>query len=338
MKFELMKPSEVAWDDLDRFEDRNVFQTREWVDFLVDTQHGEPVVARLVEHGEVVGYFTGLIVKRFGVRILGSPFAGWATDYMGFNMVPGTSRVEGLKALETFAFRDLNCLHVEVSDRNLRREQGLENGFASVDDNWYESDLTPTEDEIFARMARTCKGNVGRAKRSGVVVEQAHDLQFASDYYQQLVEVFSRQHLVPTFAQDRIEKLIRHLLPTGHLLLLRARDPSGKCIATGIWVGMNKLASFWGNASLKSHQHLRPNQALHWYAMRYWKKQGMEFLAWGGGGYKEQYGGAPVVASRFMKSRFRMIQALRDGARRMMAWRQRTIGLLRSRSSSVESP
>src|SRR5258708_33969036 len=117
MKFELLDSSQVCWGKLDGFEDRLVFQTREWMEFLADTQRVTPVIAALREASTTVGYFSGLIFKRAGIRILGSPFPGWTTQHMGFNLLPNVRRGEALAALETLAFRDLKCLHVEVSDR-----------------------------------------------------------------------------------------------------------------------------------------------------------------------------------------------------------------------------
>ena len=62
---------------LDSFEDRIVFQTRPWLEFIAQTQNAKPMIAALREDDETVGYFTGLIVKKFGFTILGSPFPGW---------------------------------------------------------------------------------------------------------------------------------------------------------------------------------------------------------------------------------------------------------------------
>ena len=338
LEFELLDPRKISWAELDRLDDRTIFQTRAWIDFVAETQGAQPVLARLIKNGQTAAYFTGLIIHRLGIRILGSPFPGWTTSYMGFNMFGDTSGAECLAALQTFAFRDLRCMHVEVCDRNVHPEDALGSGYSRYDDISYEMDLTPSEDDILARMSRQCRGNMRKAERCGVQIEEARDIRFAEDYYRQLVEVFGRQNLVPTFNQKRVEKLIEHLLPTGNLLLLRARDPKGKCVATGLWVGMNRLAQFWGNASIRSHQHLRPNEALHWYAIRYWKNRGIKVLMWGGGEYKAKYGAAMSVDSRFSKSRFRMLQALRDGARRMFGWRQQTMAMIRPgryRSSSA---
>ena len=41
---------------------------------------------------------------------------------------------------------------------------------------------------------------------------------------------------------------------------------------------MNDRAFFWGNASWRSEQQWRPNELLHWYALRYWKARGVNTL------------------------------------------------------------
>ena len=84
------------------------------------TQQADPVVARVLRGDEQVGWFTGLVVRRFGIRILGSPFAGWMTGPMGFDLDPGVSRREAAQALIRFAFKDLRCLHLEVIDRQAK--------------------------------------------------------------------------------------------------------------------------------------------------------------------------------------------------------------------------
>ena len=116
--------------------------------------------------------------------------------------------------------------------------------------------------------AKSARYSIRKAAKLGVVVEEARDEQFADDYYAQLREVFAGQGLVPTYGKERTLLLMRHLLPTGNLLLLRARAPDGRCIATGIFLGMNRRAYFWGNASWRKDRHFCPNEALHWYAMQ----------------------------------------------------------------------
>lgn len=327
MNARLLDLAEVPWDLIDRFCDRNVYQTREWINFVTETQGARPVVAELRAGTQVTGYFTGLLVKRFGIRILGSPFPGWTTPYMGFNLVDGASRREALGAVERLAFGELKCLHMEVSDRHFALEWGKGLGFLPKTYSSYETDLRRSEEQIFAGMDSACRRCIRKAEKNGVIVQEAHDLEFADDYYDQLKHVFSNRRLIPPYTVERVRALIKHMLPTGRLLLLRALAPDGRCIATGIYPGFNKMAELWGNASYRSTQILRPNQALHWHAICYWKARGVEFLDWGGkGSYKEKYGPYAIAVPRFCKSRPRIFALMRDRAKTAVRLKQVLLG------------
>ena len=166
-------------------------------------------------------------------------------------------------------------------------------------------------------------------------MQEAHDLGFAEEYYEQLKDVFGKQTLAPTYGVERVRSLIRHLAPTGHLLLVRALSPEGRCIGTGIYPAFNKVAEFWGNASFRSTQILRPNETLHWYAMRYWKARGVEAFDWGGGGgYKEKYGPYPIAVPWFCKSRFKALGVLREQAKKAVRMKQVLLGRWRARTAS----
>jgi hypothetical protein len=327
MKCEIVSFEDADWKLLDSFADRTVFQTREWVRFVAETQNATPVLAQLTDGGRVAGYFTGLTFTRMGIKVLGSSFPGWTTPYMGFNLVPGALRVEALSALEQVVWNDLKCLHMEVSDPHFTVEDGEALGFKTSYYASYRTDLTKSEDELFQGMESACRRCVRKAEKSGVIIEEAHDAAFADEYYEQLKDVFAKQGLVPTYGVERVRALVRHMEPSGRVLLLRARDPEGKCIATGIFPGFNKIVEFWGNASFRSSQGFRPNEFMQWYLMRYWKKRGVQVYDWGGEGtYKEKYGCVAHRVPWFMKSRYQLMGKLRDGAKKIYRGKQRLMG------------
>jgi hypothetical protein len=304
---------EVDWNALDAFGDRSFTQRRPWLEFVASFTGGEVVVAELHRGAELVGYFNGVLFRRCGVPILGSPFRGWTTPYMGFNLAPGTPRLEALASVERFAFRELGCLHLEVTDRHFTAEEAGAAGYAHRPVRTLITDLSECEDRLLANMSSACRRAIRKAEKCGVVVEVAAPEGFADEYHAQLQDVFAKQDLRPTYSSARVGKLIEHVHPSGDLLLARVRDPAGRGIATGIFPGFGAFSFFWGNGSLREHQVLRPNEALHWFAMRYWKERGMRWHDWGGANaYKAKYGVVPFATVALRKSRYAVLRYARD--------------------------
>ena len=327
LRLEVLDRQAVDWDALDSFADRNVYQTREWISFVERTQQADPIIAAVKQDGDVVGYFAGLVVQRYGIRILGSPFRGWTTSYLGFNLREDVSRRAAVEALLPFAFGPLSCLHLELRDRQLGLEDVTGLGLAHKLNTIFEVDLRPSEDEIFAQMTSACRRCIRKAEKVGVTIEEASDLEFAGEHYAQLKDVFAKQSLVPPYTEERVVELIRHLEPTGRLLLLRARDPQGECIATGIFPAMNGTMYFWGGASWREHQILRPNEYLMWHAMRFWKQRGVEWCDLGGGAeYKRKYGPREIAVPFFRASRYRVLAGARQIAKRGVRLRLAALG------------
>ncbi len=314
LSIERLDLDECDWERMDAFADRVIFQTREWLEFVSRTQGAKPVVAAVRSDGETVGFFTGLIVRRVGIRVLGSPFPGWTTASMGFNLDPGVSRLEAAQALVPFAFGALRCLHLELTDRLLTVDDVRDSAFRVTPKVGLEVDLRGSEDEILARMTSACRRAIRRAAKVGVVVEEAAGEDFADEYHDQLVEVFARQDLQPSYDAERVRALIACLDPE-RLLLLRAIGPDGARIATAIFPAMNATAYFWGGASRREHQIHRPNEAIFWYAMRYWRSRGIAALDMGGGGdYKLRYGPREFTVPSLYTSRLPVLSRLRDVA------------------------
>lgn len=326
-----MSTDEVPWDELDRCPDRMVYQTRPWLEFIAETQNARPVILEVQQNNAAIGWFTGLVFRKLGVPIMGSPFPGWTTMYLGFTLLEQVPRSELISPLIEYVFEEMNCWHLEMMDRAVTEDdlEGLD-----VDvyrQETFEVDLTLPEDELYQNLSsKSCRYSIRKSKREGVTIEIAEDDQFARDYYDQLEDVFAKQDLVPTYPIERVTTLIDKLLPTGNLLLLRARGPDGTCIATGIFPGYNRLMQFWGGASWREYQNLCPNEPIVWYAMRYWKERGIEVFDMGGGSeYKRKYGGRRIYVPWIRVSRFGALEKGRNLARKMHSKAQKLKGRLR---------
>jgi len=324
---------EVPWSELDGRADRIVTQTLAWQDFLLETQQISPVAARVIDGDDTVGWFVAGIVRRGPIRVLGSPMRGWTTAGMGFNLDRGIDRTEALAALPSFAFDDLGCVHVEFADRSLTDDADVPEGFHIDHLRGYELSLVvdgspASDDSLLAGMTAHGRRDVRRGIRNGIEVELVDPLApgtFAEEYYAQVSEAFAKRGKVPTYPVGRVDALIRHLGPTGRLLLLRAHTATGEVAATGIFPGLaGSTAEFWMGASVRAHQHLLPNEVLMWTALRAWRDRGaVRFNFGGGGSYKAKYGGMPHTMPWVRRSRFEAVEAARQRAFELNRWRQR---------------
>lgn len=318
IRFERVAGPQVPWADLDGRPGRTVFQTQAWLDFLVETQRAEPVSARILDGGRSAGWFTGAIVRRAGVRMLGSPLKGWTTPAMGFDLPLSSDPTAVLEGLARFAFEDLGCIHLEVADRQLLDEAVAPARYVVGRLPGYELALTADE-TLLAGMTKGGRRDVRRALRNGIEVSEVDPLDpgaFATHYYAQVSEAFAKRDRRPTYPRERVEALVRHLGPTGRLLLLEARTPAGDLAATGIFPGMaGGTAEYWMGASWQRHQHLLPNEALMWHAIRAWRDRGAVRMNFGGGGsYKAKYGGSPHVLPWLRISRYGIVEQARTVA------------------------
>jgi hypothetical protein len=305
ISFKRIDVDDMPWDKLSAFSGANIFQTLPWINFLADVQGAEPVVAAIQSDGQVQGYFTGLIIRKFGLKILGSSFRDWHTYFMGFNLMPGVSYHEVLQAFPGFAFDELKCHYLEIVDANLKKDEweGLSYRIRKI--RMFALDLTKSEDELFADMKHACRCNIRAATKRGVVIEEATDPGFADEYYAQYQELMTGKSALPCYELDFVRQMIEQLLPTGNLLLLRARNHEGVCISTFTGLVFNKVAVGWGAASWQQYRGLYPNELIYWCTMKRVKAMGVEVLHLGAevGRFKEKFGAYEVQVPRLMKAK-----------------------------------
>jgi CelD/BcsL family acetyltransferase involved in cellulose biosynthesis len=328
----------VAWDAIvASHEDAEVYHTAAWLEFLAATQGAEPVIAVVSIDGRPVGYFVGAIVRRLGVRVLGSPLRGWGTQCMGFLLDDGVDRRAVADALIPFAFHELRCLHVELADRKLSKEHMEGSKYAVELGTSYSIDLTKSEDALLQAMQPKTRQKIRKALRGQLRVDDTTDAAFADEFHAFLTETFARQGIGPTYDVARVRQLIESLHGTGFLLVLRVRSPEGKVLAAGISVGGRRVAVSWGLAMDRSDDDLNPAQLLWWETIRHWRDRQVSLFDMGGGGeYKERYGPVETVTAHFLRSRWPILHVGRTAVRWLAHTRQVIAGTrIRLRSRRV---
>ncbi len=314
--FERIPFEAVDWAQAAQMGERNVFQTESWLNFLCTRQDLEPVIAAVREDGRLVGFFYGLIAEKFGLRILGSPFRGWTTYFMGFNLQPDVSRAAVLAALPEFVHNQLHCHYMEIIDPALRAEMLSGLPYRVEPLPWFMLDISPGEEALFAGMKHACRTNIRKAIKNGLVIEHAQAPGFADEYFAQYTDVMQRHALAPAFDCRTVRLMIEHMQPTGHLLLLRAKTQEGLSIATGLFLYLGETAVFWGAASWHDYQCLRPNEYLAWEGFKMLKSRGVRFVHLGGHAdqYKEKFGCYDAQMCRVMLANNSLLGRLIDFA------------------------
>jgi hypothetical protein len=194
-----------------------------------------------------------------------------------------------------------------------------------------EVDLSGSEQDVLARMHSRTRTYVRRAPRVGLCIEEVSDADFASEYYEQITDVFASSSLVPTFGIDRVRSLVENVLPSGQLLMLRVRDDDGHPIASLLTVGRNARATLWGLAWYRAAARLHPVEAVQWAAMARWRERGAVVYDLDGAMLaKEKFGGQPRTEAHLHHSRHPAFDLGRNVVRAAFYERQRLTGQLRS--------
>jgi len=289
------------WDEtIKAYDTKGLFHQSAWLRFLEETQNAGTLRFRITEGGVTVGYFAGLTVQKGPLKILGSPLPGWTTEFIGPVVNEGFDSGRFLDALDDKC-RELGVHHVEICSPYLSRDLMRQKGYGAMDSCTYVVPLFKDEDTMWANLFSKCRQNIRAGIRNRLRVETCDDPSFVDEYYAELVEVFARQKLVPSYSVERVRSLFKALHP-GNILALRVMNGK-RVIATGIFPYDERCAYMFGAASWRSFQRLYPNELLYWTAMVLLAKRGVPTLDMcGDGNFKPKFGASMVPVHKYFKS------------------------------------
>ena len=122
--FDSVELKNVVVDEYYNLPNKSIFTTIPWMNYLLeDNPGGEPIILRITEANVFQGYFTGMLIKKFGIRIVGSPFRGWSTCFMGLELIDGVDRSTVLPELKKYLVKKYHCSYIEIIDRQLKDDE-----------------------------------------------------------------------------------------------------------------------------------------------------------------------------------------------------------------------
>lgn len=319
--FVLINEKEIPWNDIEQCCDATIFKTKDWSEFLVNSQPLKPFVIEILKNNTIYGYFVSYRFIKFGLKIIGSPFEGWTTSYQGLSMKNKISREE-----RVFIYRGLcrfvlkHCVFIQFQDWNLDFED-INSHFKniSVNESYY-LDLSSDIESLYRSFKqKSCQYSIKKAQKLGVIVCEPNNLdEFADEYYNELLDVFAKQNLRPTYDAQRVKLMLRCLSPE-HRVLLEARHPdTNVVIATIIFVLHNGMAFYWGAASYREYQKLCPNELLMFEAIKQMKVKGVTLLEMEGiRSYKEKYNPVRYSKPKVMMAKYPILISMKNISKKL---------------------
>lgn len=272
-----------------------IYTTHFWVDFLIKETKGKPLLLKITCDG-VGCFFVGVIFKKMGLKLCGSPFEGWSTPYMGFLGIDKFDELQKaliIKATITYLLKKKHCFYVQICDWNIDVDFANKYKFKYELHDTYFLDISPTEDQLFASFKNDVRTNCRNfLKRGAFLVEEMPSEKFCDDYYKQLVKVFEKQKLKSFYSKEKIIRLLNSFSDNLDFIFCENvySPKENNSIATGIFFGFKKRCYFFGAASYSEYQILRPNEYVIWNAIKHWKSKGCsEFDMLGIRDYKKKF-------------------------------------------------
>ena len=320
--------TEVPLEDISESEfygysKKPVLTTKEWLSFVKEDSHVDPVILRISENGSFVGFFSGFKAKKYGVTIIGSPFSGWSTPYMGLDVEGSSKKVDIIPELIDYLKKTYKALYIQIGDREITFEDAERlkelSGYNIESSGTLELSIDMDDEHLYKQMKTDCRNFINQFTRRGARVEEAvPDDAFAEEYYKQLKDVFAKQQLVPTYSVEKVKCLLKNLSVNDRVLCLKVISPENKCIATGIFPGFNHKMFFWGGASYREDQQYRPNEYMIYTAMKYWRDKGCKvFDMVGIRPYKKKFGAYEVHYPSIVVAKYSILITMRKIAAKL---------------------
>jgi len=321
------------WDDwIRKYEQKTLFHESVWHDYLMSIVPGARVdYFVIVDGAETVGLFCALRVTKFALPVYGSPLPGTGTNYMGPLVQSGVDQTELARALLRMCRRH-RIAHLELASPSVDETSLSAAGFQVHRSVTHLVPLASTEEAAWGELRSTCRNRVKKAEKMGVVAEVTDDPTIVDHFMAQYEEVYGKQGMVLPFGIDRPRALFRQLLPASRLLPVWVRH-EGEIVAAGLFPYDERAIYFWGAASWLAHQHLCPNELLHWAVMREAVRRGIPAYNMCGGTsqFKDKFGGSDVPYNHYSRSLVPLLSIARDVYRRLHFQQLRLRGLFRPR-------
>ena len=300
---------ERSWASfVEQHDDGSIFHTPEMHRVFAETRHHRPAVWGTVGGaGEIRALMTPVTIATLGgpLRAVTSrvvSFAGPLADPLGGEPLVRLLRACRDEGPRLPVFTEIRH-HVDEGDL---ADAIHASGFRHEAHLNFLVDLTQSEDELWRRVASSAKRNVQKARRQGVIVEDAADPGGVAAGYEVLRDVYRRIR-VPLPDRSLFDAAFRILGPLGRYRVVLARL-RGQTIGVMMLLRFKGVVTYWYTGTLREFARLGAGDLLVAHAIESEHELGCRLLDLGGAGrpdepygvrdFKAKYGGLLVDFGR----------------------------------------
>ncbi len=317
----------AGWDRLIRkFDTKTLFHEAAWQDFMMRTvpqQHGVDYF-EIRKDGALVGYFCGLVLKKFVFTMYESLWLG-TTVYQGPVVNKEIDQAGLVRALlrivKQNGFASIKLTNDWMDPVVMQRL-----GFTVEPSVTQVCPLLPDEAAVWKAMNGTCRTRIRKSEKMGLTAEETCDPAIADYFYSFFTKVLARKGRVPTYDIGFPQALMACLIPADSLFAVWVKH-QGKVIGTAFYAHDERAMYYLDGASDPDYLHLCPNELLHWTAMKLAIRHGIPVFDLGGAPapsrFTRKFGGGLVPFNTYHKSFVPFLEV----ARHMYALRHTIRGL-----------
>ena len=296
INIKLAQPDE--WDDLlENFPQHTVFHRRSWLETVEEEKKLGNSKLKLISVGNensVIAVWPFFLARKGPIRVIGSPFPGTSTPYLGPLFSEGTDPSKTMRLIH----QDGVIRGSFHACRTLDQPEpiNIENlGYKKVRRfKTYIIDLRQDESLLWSRLKSECRNRIRKAKKSNIEIRREHGIGFLNDFWPMALDVFAKARRQPSYTRQFLDLICHRLESDGRLLVLTA-FLSQKRIGSLILPYDSHTMYYWAGASDAQYNRYAPNNLLHWEAILEARKLGLkryDFVSTKGsrGDFKRKFG------------------------------------------------
>jgi len=288
------------WDSkLITFKNWNIFQTSTWVKIYQKIYFPKANIEGLLfyENDTLIGMLPLIYLKKFLIKIAGSPLRHALTPFIGFAFKEGkfydcfTMLLEyiNLNKVNIFSITQNEILNLDMKNNTKNDPIQLYTYTTSV------INLQLSEDELWKNLNQKTRNQIRKGEKYNLLILDSHSNDVIKNYLTLRSKMYKKQKINFEISNKFLSEILNKI--PNHNFKIFSIYYEDNLIASAIFLLFNGICYYWDGVSDQEYNKLCPNNVIQWAAIKWAKNNGYFFYDFGGTNipsiahFKQGYGG-----------------------------------------------